>query len=97
MAPVAPPYVPSQVKMYEWGSLYRFQGWIRMPRTPVIRPPVRKEIFRGQALEKSYDGLTMLAATLTDRVATARVNSAKATMIVVELAGQGDRSQIAVP
>ena len=45
----------------------------------MIRPPVRKLISLGRAFEKSYEGLTMLAATLTDRVATASVKSAKTT------------------
>src|SRR4029077_13043867 len=46
---------------------------------PVISPPVRKLISFGITFEKSYEGLTMLAATLTDRVATASVKSAKIT------------------
>src|SRR5438874_10356368 len=65
--------------MYTFGSAINRQGAITIPRTPVIRPPVRKLISLGRAFEKSYDGLTMLAATLTDRVATASVKSAKTT------------------
>src|ERR1035437_2802346 len=47
-----------------------FQGIMRTPTTPVIRPPVRKEIRRGLRLEKSLEGETTLAATLVLRVAT---------------------------
>src|SRR5438067_979767 len=65
--------------MYTFGSAISRQGAITIPRTPVIRPPVRKLISLGRAFEKSYEGLTMLAATLTDRVATASVKSAKTT------------------
>ena len=65
--------------MYTFGSAISRQGAITIPRTPVIKPPVRKLISLGRALEKSYEGLTMLAATLTDRVATASVKSAKIT------------------
>src|SRR5437763_1291644 len=65
--------------MYTFGSAINRQGAITIPRTPVIRPPVRKLISLGRAFEKSYEGLTMLAATLTDRVATASVKSAKTT------------------
>src|SRR5438034_347188 len=65
--------------MYTFGSAINRQGAITIPRTPVIRPPVRKLISLGRAFEKSYEGLTMLAATLTDRVATASVKRAKTT------------------
>src|SRR5689334_5617563 len=98
MAPVAPPYVPSHVKMYEWGSLYRFQGWMRIPMTPVMSPPVRNEIRFGQAFEKSYDGLTVFAATFTESVATASVKSARTmTMGLLNLPVRATGSQIAVP
>jgi len=50
-----------------------------MPMRPVRRPPVRKEIQRGNALEKSLAGLTTLAAMFTDKVATTMVNMAAAT------------------
>jgi hypothetical protein len=40
-----------------------------MPMTPVISPPVRKEIQRGARLEKSLAGLTTLAAILVAKVA----------------------------
>src|SRR5438309_201179 len=56
--------------MYTCGSEISRHGWIRMPTTPVIRPPVRKLTNFGTALEKSYDGLTTLAATFTDTVAS---------------------------
>ena len=71
---------------------------IRMPRTPVIRPPMRKLIRFGHAFEKSYDGLTMLAATLTDRVATASVNTANTTTIgLSNLPTSATGSQIGAP
>ena len=54
---------------------------MRITMTPVIRLPVRKLISRGDTLEKSYDGATVLAATFTDSVATTMVNRAKATTI----------------
>ena len=44
-----------------------------VPMMPVMMPPVRNEIRFGQALEKSYDGLTTLAATLVVRVASSSV------------------------
>src|SRR5438105_2712696 len=65
--------------MYTLGSAISRQGAITMPRTPVIKPPVRKLINLGRAFEKSYEGLTIFAATLTESVATARVKSAKIT------------------
>ena len=37
---------------------------------PVMMPPVRKLIRLGQAFEKSYDGLTTLAATFVVSVAS---------------------------
>ena len=52
---------------------------MRMPIRPVTRPPVRKLIQRGNALEKSFAGLTTLAAMFTDSVATTMVNMAMAT------------------
>ena len=39
--------------MYTFGFASRFQGWITMPRTPVISPPVRKLISFGITFEKS--------------------------------------------
>jgi hypothetical protein len=66
--------------------------------TPVIRPPVRKLMRLGQAFEKSYDGLTMLAATFADSVAIARVNSARITTIgLLKLPVRATGSQIALP
>ena len=41
---------------------------------PVISPPVRKEIRRGQRLEKSLAGLTTLAAMLVASVARQSAN-----------------------
>src|SRR5438105_15361761 len=45
-----------------------------MPRIPVIRPPVRKEIHFGNAFAKSLAGDTTFAAMLTASVATTTVN-----------------------
>src|ERR1700682_1832632 len=84
--------------MYTFWFASRFQGWITMPRTPVISPPVRKLISFGITFEKSYEGLTMLAATLTDRVATASVKSAKITTNgLSNLAVSATGSQIGAP
>src|SRR6266540_1385313 len=52
-------------------------GCMRMPMTPAMMLPVRKLMNRGATFEKSYDGATVFAATLTDRVATTTVNRAK--------------------
>src|SRR5256885_9385215 len=69
-----------------------------MPRTPVIRPPVRKLISLGQTFEKSYEGLTILAATLTESVATASVKSAKTTTTgLSNFATRSTGFQIAAP
>src|SRR6267378_5302776 len=68
------------------------------PKTPVISPPVRKLINLGARLEKSYEGLTILAATLTDRVATASVKSAKITTSgLLNWLTRATGSQIALP
>src|SRR6202165_1964607 len=84
--------------MYTFGFASRFQGWMMIPTTPVIRPPVRKLISFGITFEKSYDGLTMLAATLTDRGATASVKSAKITTSgLSNLAVSATGSQIGAP
>ena len=37
-----------------------------IPITAVIRPPVRNEIWRGERLEKSFDGETTLAAMFVE-------------------------------
>ena len=37
-----------------------------IPITAVIRPPVRNEIWRGDRLEKSFDGDTTLAAMFVE-------------------------------
>ena len=59
--------------------------------TPVIRPPVRKEIRRGLRLEKSLEGETTLAATLVLRVAMSSATSAmEATTRLIEVAEQHD-------
>ncbi len=42
---------------------------------PVMMPPVRKLMRFGHAFEKSYDGLTTLAATLVVSVASASAAS----------------------
>ena len=69
-----------------------------MPSTPVIRPPVRKLTSRGAALEKSYAGLTVFAATFTDSVATTTVNRPRATTSgFSNLAASWIGSQIASP
>ncbi len=41
-----------------------------MPMKQVNTPPIRKLIFRGQRLEKSFAGDTTLAPMLTFRVAS---------------------------
>src|SRR5216684_1117259 len=58
-------YPTSQPKMYAWASLSSFQGIISTPMTPVIMPPVRKEMRHGLKFEKSFEGDTTLAATLS--------------------------------
>src|SRR5438874_11141417 len=84
--------------MYTLGFVSRFQGWIATPRTPVISPPVRKLISFGRRFEKSYEGLTMLAATFTDSVATASVKSAKITTSgLLNWPTSATGSQIALP
>ena len=40
---------------------------MQMPRTPVMRPPVRKEMWLGARLAKSLEGPTTLAPMLTLR------------------------------
>src|SRR5258708_37888388 len=47
---------------------------MRIPRMPVINPPVRKEMSFGKALAKSLAGETTFAAMLTESVATTTVN-----------------------
>ncbi len=65
---------------------------------PVMMPPVRKEIRRGQAFEKSYDGLTTLAATLVVSVASARAASMMTRAIgLFSLPVRATGSQIASP
>ena len=72
---------------------------IRMPMTPVIRPPVRKLILLGQAFEKSYDGLTTFAATLVgqrrERQRQATVTSRRSGLSSLPASSTG--SQIASP
>src|SRR5215510_7042361 len=69
-----------------------------MPRTPVIRLPMRKLMAFGIAFEKSYEGDTVLAAMLTEIVATASVKRASPTTIRFEnLLVRATGSQIAWP
>src|ERR1700693_2646131 len=74
MEPRPPEEPSSHVKMKPEACERSFQGCIRMPRIPVIRPPVLKLIHLGKALAKSFAGETTLAAMLTASVATAAVN-----------------------
>src|ERR1039458_8367838 len=62
--------------MYQLKLVMSFHGIMSTPTTPVIRPPVRKEIRRGLRLEKSLDGETTLAATLVFKVAMSRATRA---------------------
>ena len=55
------------------------QGCATIPRIPVMSPPSRKVIARGNAFAKSFAGETTLAAMLTDNVATTTVNIEIAT------------------
>ena len=57
-----------------------FHGIMKMPSTPVRRPPVRNEMCFGARLAKSFAGETTLAAMFTLSVATSTVNMAMATM-----------------
>src|ERR1700687_2346617 len=70
----------NQPKMYEPKSCSNRHGIIRMPSTPVINPPVRKEIKLGRRLEKSLEGETTFAATLVFRVASSSATSAMNAM-----------------
>src|SRR5262245_17571468 len=54
-------------------------GMITTPMIPVISPPSAKVIFFGKALEKSYDGLTTLAARFAEIVASTSATSATTT------------------
>src|SRR5436309_14726299 len=54
------------------GSATSHQGIINTPTTPVIKPPARKEIWRGARWAKSLAGLTTLAAMLVANVAMQR-------------------------
>ncbi len=76
-APSSAEYPTSHVKMYPLGSDTRRHGWMRMPMTPVMYPPVRNEILLGHRLAKSLAGLTTLAAMLVASVA--RHSDASAT------------------
>src|SRR6516164_5869009 len=66
----------SQPKMYELKSWSSLHGIIKIPTTPVMSPPVRKQIRLGRKLEKSLEGDTTLAATLVFSVASSRATSA---------------------
>src|SRR5579875_758345 len=65
--------------MYTCGLDSSRHGCRATPSTPVISPPVRNDIQRGAVLEKSYDGLTTFAATLTETVATSTVSRPRMT------------------
>src|SRR3954449_3700501 len=81
-----------------FGSEISRHGWIAMPTTPVISPPTANVIFFGKALEKSYDGLTTLAARLHDTVASTRATIAMITTTGLEnRAASWAGSQIASP
>src|SRR5580698_5615188 len=98
MGPSRPEYPTSQPKMYELKSVSRRHGIIRMPTTPVIRPPVRNEISRGLRFEKSLDGETTLAATLVFRVATSSATNAMvATTGWLNLPSSATGSQMGAP
>ena len=71
---------------------------MRIPITPVMRPPVRKEMSRGLRFEKSLEGDTTLAATLVLSVATSKATSAiKATTGWLNLPSSTTGSQMAWP
>src|SRR5580700_1319538 len=98
MGPSSPEYPTSQPKMYELKSVRRRHGIIRIPITPVIRPPVRNEISRGLRFEKSFDGETTFAATLVFNVATSRaINAMVATIGWLNLPSRTTGSQIGAP
>src|SRR5919198_702960 len=81
-----------------FGSDTSRHGMIAIPITPQSRPPTRKLISFGTALEKSYDGLTTLAARLHDTVASTTPISASTTATGLEnLAASATGSQIALP
>ena len=65
---------------------------------PVIRPPVRKLIRRGQRWEKSLAGLTTLAARLVASVATQSESIAiTSTTGLLNRVSRSTGSQIAAP
>src|SRR5258708_5823078 len=66
----------NQQKMYELKSLSNFQGIRKIPTTPVMSPPVRKEIRLGRWLERSFEGDGRLAATLVFSVASSSATRA---------------------
>src|SRR5208282_2536822 len=66
----------SQPKMYELKLPSSFHGISKMPTTPVMKPPVRKEMRLGRKLEKSLEGDTTFAATLVLSVATSKATNA---------------------
>src|ERR1700722_10021776 len=76
MGPSSPEYPTSQPKIYELKLVSSFHGIIITPTTPVISPPVRKEIRRGFKFEKSFEGETTFAATLVFKVATSSATRA---------------------
>src|ERR1700749_2653763 len=70
--------------MYTCGFDSSRHGWMTIPITPVIRPPVRNEMNRGAVLEKSYGGDPTLAATFPDIVARMTMISPMTTTAVEE-------------
>src|ERR1700719_40884 len=88
----------SHPKMYELTSVISFHGIIRMPTTPVIKPPVRNEIRLGRKLEKSFDGETTFAATFVFSVATVRaIKATNATSGWLNFPSSTTGSQIGAP
>src|SRR5882724_491557 len=63
--------------MYPDGSETSRQGWITIPITAVMKPPVLNDIFFGQRFAKSFAGLTTLAAMFVASVAIPSATSEK--------------------
>ena len=69
-----------------------------MPTTPVMSPPVRKEMRLGRKFEKSFDGETTFAATFVFSVATSSATSAMSAISGrLKRYSKTTGSQIAVP
>src|SRR5580700_4156484 len=98
MGPNNPEYPTNQPKMYELKSVSSRHGIIRIPTTPVMRPPVRNEMSRGLRFEKSFDGETTLAATLVFSVATSSaIRAMVATTGWLNLPSSATGSQMGAP